>query len=95
MRTVIQTSTPSFRLLSVLRITLCSYRKVIIRMFWEDQAEPSVLAPLGDFFCIGEGAHVDGSDDFRTLAAWQFRLVTILGLGWTGRQPQIWRKCSL
>ena len=31
-----------------------SYRKVIIKMYWDDQKEPSVLAPLGDFFCIGE-----------------------------------------
>jgi len=23
-------------------------------MYWDDQEEPSVLAPLGDFFCIGE-----------------------------------------
>jgi len=30
-----------------------SYRKVIIKVYWDDQAEPSVLAPLGDFFCIG------------------------------------------
>jgi len=22
-------------------------------MYWDDQTEPSVLAPLGDFFCIG------------------------------------------
>ncbi|KAE8538161.1 hypothetical protein D1P53_005499 [Cryptococcus gattii VGV] len=29
------------------------YRKVIIKMYWDDQEEPSVLAPLGDFFCIG------------------------------------------
>lgn len=29
------------------------YRKVLIRMYWDDQDTPSVLAPLGDFFCIG------------------------------------------
>lgn len=29
------------------------YRKVLIKMTWDDQAHPSVLAPLGDFFCIG------------------------------------------
>ena len=29
------------------------YRKVLIRMTWDDQDTPSVLAPLGDFFCIG------------------------------------------
>ena len=29
------------------------YRKVLIRMTWDDFDGPSVLAPLGDFFCIG------------------------------------------
>jgi hypothetical protein len=29
------------------------YRKVILKIFWDDQEQPSVLAPLGDFFCIG------------------------------------------
>lgn len=29
------------------------YRKVLIKMTWEDQEGPSVLTPLGDFFCIG------------------------------------------
>ena len=29
------------------------YRKVLIRMTWNDQEGPSVLAPLGDFFCVG------------------------------------------
>ena len=29
------------------------YRKVVLKIFWDDQEQPSVLAPLGDFFCIG------------------------------------------
>lgn len=29
------------------------YRKVLIRMSWENSEKASVLAPLGDFFCIG------------------------------------------
>jgi hypothetical protein len=29
------------------------YRKVVIRMYWDGQDTPSVVAPLGDFFCIG------------------------------------------
>lgn len=29
------------------------YRKVLIKMTWDDQSHPSVLVPLGDFFCIG------------------------------------------
>lgn len=29
------------------------YRKVLIKMTWEGSDKPSVLVPLGDFFCIG------------------------------------------
>lgn len=29
------------------------YRKVVIRMYWDGQAHPSVAVPLGDFFCLG------------------------------------------
>lgn len=29
------------------------YRKVLIKMTWEDSDMPSVLVPFGDFFCIG------------------------------------------
>jgi hypothetical protein len=29
------------------------YRKVLVKIYWDDQEHPSVLAPLGDFFCIG------------------------------------------
>ncbi len=29
------------------------YRKVLLRMYWDDQPHPSVLVPLGDFFCLG------------------------------------------
>jgi hypothetical protein len=29
------------------------YRKVVIRMFWDDSETPNVLAPLGDSFCVG------------------------------------------
>lgn len=31
------------------------YRKVVIRMTWEDSDEPAVLVPLGDFFGLGHG----------------------------------------
>jgi hypothetical protein len=31
------------------------WRSLIIRMWWDDQANPSVEAPLGDFFCMGWG----------------------------------------
>ncbi|CAN5482419.1 DUF2961 domain-containing protein [soil metagenome] len=30
-------------------------RKVVIRMFWDDETEPSVEVPVGDFFGIGHG----------------------------------------
>lgn len=29
------------------------YRKILFKIYWDDQEAPSVLAPLGDFFCIG------------------------------------------
>ena len=29
------------------------YRKILIKMYWDDQEHPSVLVPLGDFFCLG------------------------------------------
>jgi hypothetical protein len=29
------------------------YRKVVIRITWDDEAEPAVLVPLGDFFGVG------------------------------------------
>jgi hypothetical protein len=28
------------------------YRKVVLRMYWDGQEHPSVVAPLGDFFCV-------------------------------------------
>lgn len=30
-------------------------RKVLLRIYWDGEAEPSVLVPLGDFFGIGHG----------------------------------------
>lgn len=29
------------------------YRKVVIKMYWDDSETPNVLAPIGDFFCLG------------------------------------------
>lgn len=29
------------------------YRKVLLKIYWDEQETPSVLAPLGDFFCVG------------------------------------------
>ena len=29
------------------------YRKVLLRITWDDEAEPAVLVPLGDFFGVG------------------------------------------
>jgi Protein of unknown function (DUF2961) len=29
------------------------YRKILLKIYWDDQKHPSVLTPLGDFFCIG------------------------------------------
>ncbi|SFI29227.1 Protein of unknown function [Paenibacillus sp. UNC496MF] len=30
-------------------------RKIVLRMFWDDETEPSVEAPIGDFFGMGHG----------------------------------------
>lgn len=32
-----------------------SLSKIILRMYWDEETQPSVLAPLGDFFCLGMG----------------------------------------
>ncbi|KAI5292756.1 hypothetical protein KEM55_007534, partial [Ascosphaera atra] len=29
------------------------YRKIVIKMYWDNSPTPNVIAPLGDFFCIG------------------------------------------
>lgn len=29
------------------------YRKVLLKFYWDNQPQPSVIVPLGDFFCIG------------------------------------------
>ena len=28
-------------------------RKVLLRVYWDNETEPSILAPIGDFFCLG------------------------------------------
>jgi len=30
-----------------------TFRNVVLKMFWDGEKDPSVLAPLGDFFCLG------------------------------------------
>ncbi|MCK4515231.1 MAG: DUF2961 domain-containing protein, partial [Spirochaetaceae bacterium] len=30
-------------------------RRIVLRAFWDDEAEPSIEAPIGDFFGIGHG----------------------------------------
>mgnify|MGYP000424574931 CR=1 FL=1 len=32
-----------------------NWRNLILRMYWDDETEPSVEVPLGDFFCSGWG----------------------------------------
>lgn len=29
------------------------YRDTLLKIYWDDEPEPSVLCPLGDFFCLG------------------------------------------
>jgi hypothetical protein len=31
------------------------YREVLLKITWDDAAKPSILCPLGDFFCLGHG----------------------------------------
>jgi hypothetical protein len=31
------------------------YRECLLKITWDDAAHPSVLVPLGDFFCLGHG----------------------------------------
>jgi hypothetical protein len=31
------------------------YRECLLKITWDDAASPSVLVPLGDFFCLGNG----------------------------------------
>lgn len=37
----------------------CHLRKIVLRMYWDGETEPSVEVPLGDFFGIGFGVHKD------------------------------------
>ena len=30
-------------------------RNAVLKMYWDNEREPSVLVPLGDFFCLGNG----------------------------------------
>ncbi len=34
-----------------------NWRFSIIRMYWDDETEPSVECPVGDFFCMGWGEY--------------------------------------
>jgi hypothetical protein len=34
----------------------CYHRKVLLRMYWDGEHDPSVDVPLGDFFGVGHGA---------------------------------------
>ena len=35
------------------------WRRLVLRMWWDDEDEPSVEVPLGDFFCSGWGERCD------------------------------------
>lgn len=32
-----------------------AFRRILIRMYWDEESEPSVEAPIGDFFGVGHG----------------------------------------
>ena len=58
-------------------------RKLVLRAYWDDSDEPSILTPVGDFFCVGHGAvasfenalfnmsaHVDGYGKNAAMNCW-------------------------
>ena len=44
-------------------------RRLLLRMYWDDEEEPSVLAPLGDFFGLGHSRAYSYSCVFFTCSA--------------------------
>lgn len=38
---------------TMIRPDLLDYRQAVLRMYWDDESEPSVEVPMGDFFCVG------------------------------------------
>ena len=50
-----------------------NWRLTMLRIYWDDQAQPSVEVPLGDFFCCGWG-----TDDRRNHTGANFRQLTSL-----------------
>lgn len=50
-----------------------NWRFTILRIYWDDQAQPSVEVPLGDFFCCGWG-----TDDRRNHTGANFRQLASL-----------------
>ena len=45
------------------------YRKVLLRMTWDDDPEPAVLVPLGDFFGIGHSVPASYASALFTVSA--------------------------
>src|SRR6266571_2306724 len=45
------------------------YRKVLLRITWDEQPHPSVLVPLGDFFCIGHSMPANFASAAFTVSA--------------------------
>ncbi len=37
----------------------CVSKQLVLRMYWDDEKNPSVVSPLGDFFGVGHGMDVD------------------------------------
>ncbi|MFO0547948.1 MAG: glycoside hydrolase family 172 protein [Polyangiaceae bacterium] len=47
-----------------------NWRFTILRIYWDDQTEPSVEVPIGDFFCCGwGGTQHHGGANFRQLSS--------------------------
>jgi hypothetical protein len=42
-----------------LTVDAAAYRGCVLRISWDGEPDPSVVAPLGDFFAVGHGARYD------------------------------------
>ena len=43
-------------------------KRIVLRMYWDDEARPSVEAPIGDFFGLGTGDYVEWHSRYLAVA---------------------------
>ena len=44
------------------------YRETLLKITWDRSSKPSVMVPLGDFFCLGHGNHL--ANEMSSVAYW-------------------------